>query len=138
MLQLACFIDGGLCVVLACGGAALLGAIPIMALSPWLLDLYGPGFRKDWDIVLILIVAAVVQSLRDVLMHVTLSLSRPWYNFTAAAVWSTIMVVGTRLFLEEWGIRGFAATYCCAAVASTLVYVLGVRSLVRNFDQEEG
>jgi len=111
-------------------GAAVLVAIPVMVASPWIVQLYGPGFREDWDLIVILLVAAMIQAARDVMLRLTASAGRIWYNTMAATVWSASVLIGVALTVPRWGVRGFAWTWVVAMLISALVYSVAARSIL--------
>lgn len=90
------------------GGIALLAALVVGALSPWILSLYGPGFREHWDLVVILCVAAVCQAINDVVTQVTACMERMWWRFFIHIVWAVTLVGGAYLLVPQYGVRGYA------------------------------
>jgi O-antigen/teichoic acid export membrane protein len=114
------------------GGIAIAGAVPLMILSPWILSLYGPGFSSDWPIMVAMLLAGVLQSVRDVVMQVTASMSRIWFNTAVGLVWSATMLGLTAYLVPRQGVMGFVVASVIAMAASTLLYLAGAIYLIRR------
>jgi O-antigen/teichoic acid export membrane protein len=111
--------------------AAMLLAVPVMIFSPYVMSLYGPAFRQDWDVLVILALTACVQAGNDVMSQVSISLERMWLSLCCRVSWVATLVGATALTAPRWGARGFAAAmllaYCVQTVGYTLVAWVAVR-----------
>jgi len=114
------------------GGVALLAALPVMILSPWILGLYGRDFRQDWDIMVVLVGAGVFQAVKNVLSQVTASLEKLWWNFGLALIWAAVTLGGTALMVPRYGVRGYVWTVAFAAVLNMLMYALASAIIVKH------
>lgn len=105
---------------------ALIVAAPICVFSPWLLRLYGPSFAGDWDVVVILAIAGVLEALAMTVAPVATATNRLWQRTAIHAVWVVVLVGTTALLVGPLGARGFvwgvfaskssnAALYCAIA-----------------------
>jgi O-antigen/teichoic acid export membrane protein len=99
------------------------GAVPIMLLSPWLMSWFGPEFRSEWSILIILASTAVVQSAANVVAQVTAAAGRTWLNFIFSALFSAVMLTVALTSIPRLGARGLAwatfagqsTLFCCHA-----------------------
>ena len=112
------------------GGIALFCGLPLMAMSPWILSLYGPDFRQDWDILVILIGTVVFQAINDVVTQVTAALEKMWWNLFVHIIWATVLVGGSFLLIQNHGVRGYVwaialATFChmCINSVASLIWL---------------
>jgi O-antigen/teichoic acid export membrane protein len=113
------------------GGVALLGAIPIMALSPWILSMYGPDFRRDWPMMIVLLSAGVLQAVRDVVMQVSYSMGKVWYNSIVSALCGATVLLGSYAIVPSRGVWGYVWALLAGMVVSTALYILGTVWLLR-------
>ena len=114
------------------GGIALVGAIPVMILSPWLLSLYGSGFRQDWDIMVILVGSGVFQAINDVVTQVTACMEKMWWRFALHIVWSVILLGGSYLLVPIWEIRGYVWALTAAIVTHMLLNSIAAFILMKR------
>jgi O-antigen/teichoic acid export membrane protein len=105
------------------GGLALVVALPIIVLSPWILRLYGPDFRQDWDILIVLVGLGVFQSVIEVLSQVLACMEKMWYNFAFHVVYGAIILGGSYLLLPNYGVRGYMWAYSLATVVHLLNHI---------------
>jgi O-antigen/teichoic acid export membrane protein len=106
------------------GGLALMVALPIMVLSPWILRLYGPDFTQDWDILIILVGLGVFQSLIEVLSQVLACMEKMWYNFGFHVVYGAIILGGSYLLVPHYGVRGYLWAYALAVAVHMLNHIV--------------
>jgi O-antigen/teichoic acid export membrane protein len=106
------------------GGLALIMALPIMVLSPWILRLYGPDFARDWDILLVLVGVGVFQSVIEVLSQVLACMEKMWYNFAFHVVYGAIILGGSYLLVPLYGVRGYMWAYSLATVVHMLNHIV--------------
>lgn len=96
------------------GGIALIAAIPVMILSYWILGFYGAEFQQDWDILVVLVGSCVFQAINDVVTQVTSTLKKMWSNFFIHIVYSLILLGGTALLVNQFGVRGYVWAFTAA------------------------
>jgi len=113
------------------GGIALAGALPLMILSPWILSLYGRGFRQDWDILVVLVGLGVFQAVIEVLSQVLACLEKMWWNFGFHVVYGAIMLGGSYLLVPNYGVRGFVWAYAAATIVHMLNHIWGTVVLLK-------
>lgn len=114
------------------GGIALAGAIPIMILSPWILSLYGPGFREDWGIMVILVGSGVFQAVNDVVTQVTACMEKMWWNFFIHVVWGTIVLGGSYLLVPNYGVRGYVWSFSLATIVHMFLNISAAIVIIRT------
>jgi O-antigen/teichoic acid export membrane protein len=124
------------------GGIALAGAVPIMILSPWILSLYGPDFREDWDIMVMLVGSGVFQAVNDVVTQVTACMEKMWWNFFIHVIWGTIVLGGSYLLVPSYGVRGYVWSFSTATVVHLLLNTIAAMVIIRipkfSGDKENG
>lgn len=113
------------------GGIALAGAVPVCLLSTWIIGLYGPDFRADWDLIVILAGSAVVQAANDVVTQVTTCLERVWWQFAIHVVYGAMLLGGSYSLVPTWGVRGLvvslAATTVVHMILNTCAAIYAIR-----------
>lgn len=118
------------------GGVALGLAIPTIALGRWILGLYGPDFRDDWNLLAILVGSAVLQAVNDVVVLVTASMQKMWWNLAIHVAWATIFLAGTALLTPVLGITGYALAFAAATANHMLINMVAAWVLLRRFRRE--
>jgi len=103
---------------------ALLAAL----LSPWIMSLYGPGFREGWMILVLLLAAAPLHALAKIASGALLGMNRAWWVLGVNVIWSTTLLFLTISLVSDLGVMslaiGFLISYAILAIASTgLVFV---------------
>jgi len=91
--------------------------------------LYGPEFRENWDILIILVSSGVLQAINDVVTQVTASMGKIWWDFCVHLVWGAIIICGSLLAVPKYGVRGYAWTFLAATgvhmvINATLAFLL--------------
>lgn len=109
-------------------GIAAVGALPVVIFSPWLLSWFGPTFREEWPLLVILAFAAVVQAGVSILSQVTQSSGRTWKNFIFNSTYAIILVVVALLTIPRIGATGLAWSILAACIASFIAH--GVLAVV--------
>lgn len=121
-------------------GIATVMAVPIMILSPWILGLYGKGFREDWDILVILVGSGVLQAVKDVFARVTASLEKLWWNVGISVLWGGVLLGGTYLLLPHYGVRGYAWAVAASRLVAMIMYGIATLVIIKGWTalQEDG
>ena len=110
---------------LSAAGAALL----VLLAGPFLLRLFGPGFREGWPVLAILLGAAVVEALAIALYQTIVSAGRIWASlFFVALPRDTTLVVAAALLVPGMGAFGLGSAYLIAwCLALLAIAALGSR-----------
>jgi O-antigen/teichoic acid export membrane protein len=116
-------------------GIALIGSLPIVMMSPWILALYGSEFRRDWDLMAILVGSSVFQAVKDVLARVVASMGKMWWSVWMAIVWSAVTLGGTYLLVPRYGIRGYVWIVVVASVVNMAMYAVAAVALIGRWDR---
>ncbi len=103
-----------------------------MILSPWILSLYGPGFREDWGIMVILVGSGVFQAVNDVVTQVTVCMEKMWWQLTILVVWAVTLLGGTYLLVPIYGVRGYVWSLVGAVVLGMLLNSTAAFVLVKR------
>lgn len=114
------------------GGITLIMAIPIMILSPWILSLYGPGFRRDWDMMLLLVGSGIFSAIAHVAGQVTACMEKMWWRFAISLLWAIILLGGSYLFVPILGVRGYVWSLIVAEVTHMLLHILASIVLIKR------
>lgn len=121
-------------------GLMLAGALPpvllVAALSPWVMALYGPGFREGWLILVLLVAAAPLHALSDIASGALLGMNRAWWVLSVNLLWGTTMLTLTVWLVPVWGVRGFATAFLVAygvlGIVSVAMVLFGSRSVIHK------
>lgn len=119
------WVNFGLTVAITCGvsGAAILFA-------PWLLGWFGSEFRAAYPVLVLLLLAAIPESLSLALVQVVQSHARMWFTFlcVSAPSYGALAVVAWLLVPEHHAV-GLAWAYVVAAIVAVTANTLIVRRL---------
>jgi O-antigen/teichoic acid export membrane protein len=122
------------------GGIATMGALPIMILSPWILGFYGSNFRQDWDILVILCISAICQSITEIVGRVTLSMGKMWWDFCIHIVWVISLLCVTAWLVPYYGVRGYVwavtIAYCNHMILNAIAAIVLVSRARKNLESE--
>lgn len=99
----------------------IVGAGVILALSPWLLGAYGPGFASATPVLVVLMCAAIPEVLTIALNQVLQSRERMW----TAILWvniprDSIIVCAALALVPRYGAGGLAASYLIGRVVAVV------------------
>ena len=103
-------------------------AVVAAFLSPWIMSLYGPGFREGWTVLVLLLAAAPLHALAMIASGALFGMNRAWWVLGVNVIWSTTLLILTVSLVSELGVMalaiGFLVSYAILAIASTgLVFV---------------
>lgn len=115
------------------GGISLAVALPLMALSPWILRLYGPEFSQDWDILVVLLGVGVSRAVIEVLVEVLASREKMWCQSALHVVWAAIILGGSYLLVPQYGVRGFLWAYALATIILMLSFAGATVILMKRY-----
>jgi O-antigen/teichoic acid export membrane protein len=89
-------------------GLTLAGAVPAIALSPWLMSWFGPQFRDEWPMLVVLVLSATAQAAANVLAQVTACSGKTWLNFAFSTTFGIVLVTVTLACVPRLGALGLA------------------------------
>jgi len=115
-------------------GIALPPVIFASLLSPWIMSLYGPGFREGSMILVLLLVAAPLHALANISSAALLGMNRAWSVLGANMAWGAGLLTMTVWLVPTSGVMGlavaFLAAYCVLGALCFGLVVTGSRSRV--------
>jgi O-antigen/teichoic acid export membrane protein len=94
-------------------------ALPISLAAPWIMAMYGRGFRDSWLALVALCFAGVLQGAGHVVGSALTSLGRMWWGFALNGIWAIEILTATVL-LRHRGAIGLAEAYLISYVLHTL------------------
>ncbi len=77
------------------------------AASPYVMELYGDGFRSGWPTLVVVLLTAGVYALQTPVGQVIVASGRMWMSFVMNAGWALVLIVGA-LALVRFGSFGLA------------------------------
>jgi O-antigen/teichoic acid export membrane protein len=84
-------------IVRAAGGlmlaAAVMVAVPISAASPWIMGLYGNGYRTAWPVLVILTGGYAITWVAGVTDYIITARGNVWLSVSLNAVWGLVVVL---------------------------------------------
>lgn len=105
----------------------LLTSVPpvalVVAFAPWILDLYGPGFRDGWLIMVLVLAAAPLHGLSKISSGALLCMNRAWWVLFVNLLWGVILLILVVWLTPIYGACGLAAAFLAA------YFVLAISSL---------
>jgi O-antigen/teichoic acid export membrane protein len=113
-------------------GLTLAVALPpaalVVLLSPWIMSLYGPGFRDGWMLLVLLVSAAPLHAIAKIASGALLGMNRAWRVLAINLVWGITLLALTAWLLPTHGVMGLAIAFVAAyallgSLALTLVIV---------------
>lgn len=115
-------------VAAAAGGAACL-ALPVSLAAPWVMGLYGEGFRQGWPLVGLLAGAAVLAAANSAVGTAMVSRSRVWRAALYNAIWGVTLLAAALLWIPPFGARGLAAALVAAYLVQTALQAAYLRHM---------
>lgn len=108
---------------------ALPPAALVAALSPWVLDLYGSGFRDGWLIMVLILAAAPLHGLSKIASGALLGMNKAWLVLFVNLLWGATLMALAVWLTPVWGALGlataFLAAYSVLATGSIIMVLLG-------------
>jgi O-antigen/teichoic acid export membrane protein len=96
----------------------LVGSLPpvlfIALLSPWVMSLYGPGFRDGWLLLILLVLAAPLHAMAKMASTGLLGMNRAWSLAWLNGLWGVTMLVTTSILAPQLGALGLAVAFLFA------------------------
>lgn len=114
-------------------GIATVIGLPLAILSPWILGIYGPEFRQDWDIMVMFIGVGIMQAAGMTLAPVSTVMNKMWWRAGIHLIWAITLVGGSYLLVPAYGVRGFAWAMVATRLINTILYVVIAIVCMRSF-----
>lgn len=104
---------------------ALLLALGVIIVSPWIMAAYGGDFAQSWGVLALLAMSAVFSAITSVVGSAIWSMGKMWYSLAFNAGWAMVFC-GIYLLTIEYGALGLAVAYLVAYVFQLSIQVLYV------------
>lgn len=112
--------------VIVSGVAAAAIAVPLCAAAPWVLSLFGSGFRAGAPVAWLLIASGVIESVAMTLYHGVVRRNSFWAYLGVIVIWGICIIMAAMA-----GSRGFgAAALATGYVAAWFITCLGIAGIV--------
>jgi O-antigen/teichoic acid export membrane protein len=98
-------------------GVAMAVAAVVAALSPWIMAMYGEGFRGTQLVLILLAVSAVLVSPSDVIGQAILSRGRMWVGLVFNVLWAAALLSLAHSFIS----RGYGAVGLAMAIVLAIL-----------------
>lgn len=86
----------------------------IAVLSPWIMSLYGPGFRDGWLLLILLASAAPVHAMAKMASTALLGMNRAWSVAMLNTLWGVTMLVAASILTPSYGALGLSISFLSA------------------------
>ena len=106
--------------VALCFIVALVVALPIAIISPWIMNSYGSGFAEGKWILIGLCILAVITSTFWVIGQSIVSEGRMWFLLMLNACWATLLL-SISWYLHDKGARGLVIAYLFADIVRLII-----------------
>ena len=129
-------------VLLASVGVNALLSIPaavvLSILSPWVMFMYGEGFRTGAPTLVLLVWAATLAAIQQPVAQVIIASSRMWLSFLTNAIWAASLLT-IFSFLQDTGASGLATSFLLSyALLMGITATLALRLAGRGIAPEPG
>jgi len=89
-------------------------AVLAALLSPWIMSLYGPGFREGWTVLVLLLAAAPLHALAKIASGALLGMNRAWWVLGVNLGWGATLLAVTAWLVPTRGVMGLAIAFVAA------------------------
>src|SRR5438105_3156403 len=89
-------------------------AVLAALLSPWIMTLYGPGFREGWTARVVLLAAAPLHALAKIASGALLGMNRAWWVLGVNLGWGATLLAVTAWLVPTRGVMGLAIAFVAA------------------------
>jgi O-antigen/teichoic acid export membrane protein len=117
-------------------GVATVAAVPVALASPFIMTLYGSGFREGWLVLTISATTAVVACLNGVAGTAILSAGSVWVSCAFNAMWAVVFLAVSYWLIPRYLALGLAISLLCAYVAHALWQGVYLRSAIRRLERQ--
>ena len=115
------------------GGIALLMAVVVSLLSPFIMTLYGKAYVSDYWVLIILAVSTVFSSMANVVGLAISSRSKMWIGFLFNCAWAVMVIGFSFLFIHmDLRARGLALAFTVAYAIHTLWQLIYVHYISKK------
>ena len=94
--------------------------------SPWIMSLYGEGFRSGWPVLLIVLASSGILALQMPVGQVIVASGKIWIGFAMNAVWAIMFVLLTLQFVGKGAFGVASARALCYAVQAACSFAFAV------------
>ena len=95
--------------------AAVLPAIPVMLLAPWILSFYGEAYAAAVPVLTLVAAAAIAAAAQNLLTNVLAATDRLWISVGFSLVWCAVYVATAGLLIGRgWGAEALATALLAA------------------------
>jgi O-antigen/teichoic acid export membrane protein len=105
-------VTGGICALTL--ALSLPPAVVAALFSPWIMSLYGPGFREGWTVLVLLLAAAPLHALTKIVSGALLAMNRAWWVLGLNLGWSATLLAVTGWLVTTRGVLGLAIAFLAA------------------------
>lgn len=91
--------------------------IPLLVIalaSPWIMGLYGEGFRDGWMLLILMVLAAPIHALTKIAATALFGMNRAWSVFGLNVIWGLTMLVLALILTPLFGVYGLAIAFLTA------------------------
>lgn len=115
--------------LLLTSGVAVMGAVTIAIIGPWLLGMFGKSFQHGYPVMLILLAATTIEVIFQAVYQLVQSNEKMWLSFLTIVIPRDVSIVILAMYLvPKWGAVGLASAYGLAwLLALVLVSILSFR-----------
>ena len=118
-------------VLLGTTGMTIFGALPVFALAPWFMGLFGPGFVQGTDVLRLLCVYTFISSCGYAAGHAIWSLNRTRAGMLFALMRGGLLVLGAFLWADR-GAVGLAWAYIFMTCVQQLITVIYMYFMLKS------
>lgn len=117
------------------GSIALIVALIVSSLSPWILGTYGEGFSNGYMVLVYLSFSAVLVSINNVVGQVITSKGRMWTGLLLNIVWAISMLIFSWYFVTSgYGAEGLAIAYLISYTIHTFSQLIYIKLNWKKFN----
>ena len=113
-------------------------AVPVVLLliilSPWVMALYGRGYREGWPVLAILAVAAGLFIVQSPVGQLVIAAGRLWIGLAMNLAWGALLVAGSAVMLQQ-GAVGIASARALAYLAHGAWSLVVAGVILRGFQK---
>jgi O-antigen/teichoic acid export membrane protein len=111
---------------------AVVPALLVSLLAPWILSGYGPGFASAATLVYLLAGASVVSCTADVVGQAIASAGRMWWGLLLNCIWAAALLTAASRLIPLHGARGLAEAVLFSYAVHALTVSLFARLKIRG------
>ncbi len=118
-------------------GLTLLLSVPpaifVALLSPWIMSLYGQGFKEGWIIMVLLLAAAPMHGISKISSSALLAMNHAWWVLSINLIWGISFLALASWLVNSRGALGLAiaffTSYCISAMLAFSLILIGSKHL---------